>query len=179
MTKNGKTAVYEATVVSTDRQNDLAILKISSLDFKPLENLNYNFKTKIQDVGSSVFSLGYPLTQIMGNEIKFTDGKISSKSGFQGDITTYQISVPIQPGNSGGPLFDEKGNLVGITSSGVNKQLADNANYAIKTSYLKLLIDSTNDRIELPNSLELKNRSLTDQIKTLSEYVVLIKVKAE
>ncbi len=72
----------------------------------------------------------------MGNEIKFTDGKISSKSGFQGDITTYQISVPIQPGNSGGPLFDEKGNLVGITSSGVNKQLADNANYAIKTSYL-------------------------------------------
>ncbi len=66
MTKNGKTAVYEATVVSTDRQNDLAILKISSLDFKPLENLNYNFKTKIQDVGSSVFSLGYPLTQIIG-----------------------------------------------------------------------------------------------------------------
>jgi len=59
----------------------------------------------------------------------------------------------------------------------VNKQLADNANYAIKTSYLKLLIDSTNDRIELPNSSELESKSLTDQIKTLSEYVVMIKVK--
>lgn len=177
ITKNGKTKSYEAKVISTDRQNDLAILKITSSDFKPLENLSYNFNTNTQDVGSSVFALGYPLTQIMGNEIKFTDGKISSKSGFQGDITTYQISVPIQPGNSGGPLFDEKGNLVGITSSGVNKQLANNANYAIKTSYLKLLIDSTNDRIELPNSLELESKSLTNQIKTLSEYVVMIKVK--
>lgn len=177
VTKNGKTTSYEAKVISTDRQNDLAILKITSSDFRPLTNLSYNFNTNTQDVGSSVFALGYPLTQIMGNEVKFTDGKISSKSGFQGDITTYQISVPIQPGNSGGPLFDEKGNLVGITSSGVNKQLADNANYAIKTSYLKLLIDSTNDRIELPNSSELESKSLTDQIKTLSEYVVMIKVK--
>lgn len=177
ITKNRKSTEFKAEIVSVDKQNDLAILKIIGSDFKPLENLHYNFNTQTQDVGSSVFALGYPLTQIMGNEIKFTDGKISSKSGFQGDITTYQISVPIQPGNSGGPLFDEKGNLVGITSSGINKQLADNANYAIKTSYLKLLIDSTNDRIELPNSIELKNRSLTDQIKTLSEYVVLIKVK--
>ena len=177
ITKNGKSKEYKAEIVSVDKQNDLAILKIISSDFKPLEKLSYNFNTKSQDVGSSVFALGYPLTKIMGNEIKFTDGKISSKSGFQGDITTYQISVPIQPGNSGGPLFDEKGNLVGITSSGVNKQLADNANYAIKTSYLKLLIDSTNDRIELPNSMELENKSLTDQIKTLSEFVVLIKVK--
>ena len=177
VTKNGKTTSYEAEVISTDRQNDLAILKITSSNFKPLSKLSYNFNTNIQDVGSSVFALGYPLTQIMGNEIKFTDGKISSKSGFQGDITTYQISVPIQPGNSGGPLFNEKGNLVGITSSGVNKQLADNANYAIKTSYLKLLIDSTNDRIELPNSSELESKKLTDQIKTLSEYVVIIKVK--
>lgn len=177
VTKNGKTTSYEAEVISTDRQNDLAILKITSSNFKPLSKLSYNFNTNILDVGSSVFALGYPLTQIMGNEIKFTDGKISSKSGFQGDITTYQISVPIQPGNSGGPLFDEKGNLVGITSSGVNKQLADNANYAIKTSYLKLLIDSTNDRIELPNSSELESKKLTEQIKTLSEYVVIIKVK--
>ena len=68
----------------------------------------------------------------MGKDIKFTDGKISSKTGFNGDITTYQIQVPIQPGNSGGPLFDFSGNLVGITSSGVNRQLdlTENVNYA-------------------------------------------------
>lgn len=177
ISKKGETNEYNAETVSVDKQNDLAILKIVDTKFSPLISLNYNFNTKTQDVGSSVFALGYPLTQIMGNEIKFTDGKISSKSGFQGDITTYQISVPIQPGNSGGPLFDEKGNLVGVTSSGINKQIADNANYAIKTSYLKLLIDSIDKKIELPNSNNLKDLSLTEQIKVISEYVVLIKVK--
>lgn len=177
VSKNGNTITYNAEILSVDKQNDLAILKIIDINFTPLLSLNYNFDTKSQDVGSSVFALGYPLTQIMGNEIKFTDGKISSKSGFQGDITTYQISVPIQPGNSGGPLFDEKGNLVGITSSGINRQLADNANYAIKTSYLKLLIDSLNEKLELPNSKGMENVSVTEQIKTISEYVVLIRVK--
>ena len=179
VTKNGKTSEYNAEIISVDKQNDLAILKINDSDFLPLSGLNYNFDTKTQDVGSSVFALGYPLTQLMGNEIKFTDGKISSKSGFQGDITTYQISVPIQSGNSGGPLFDEKGNLVGITSSGINKKLdlAENANYAIKTSYLKLLIDSIDEKLELPKSREMESLSVTEQIKSISEYVVLIKVK--
>lgn len=177
VTKNGKTEEYNAEIISVDKQNDLAILKVNDSAFKLISTLNYNFNTQTQDVGSSVFALGYPLTQIMGSEVKFTDGKISSKSGFQGDITTYQISVPIQPGNSGGPLFDEKGNLVGVTSSGVNRQLADNANYAIKTSYLKLLIDSIDEKLELPKSNGMENLSVTEQIKTISEYVVLIKVK--
>lgn len=179
VSKNGETVNYNAEIISVDRQNDLAILKINDVKFLPLSNLNYNFETKIEDVGSSVFALGYPLTQIMGEEIKFTDGKISSKSGYKGDITTYQISVPIQSGNSGGPLFDEKGNLVGITSSGINKKLdlAENANYAIKTSYLKLLIESIDEKLELPNSNIMEKLSVTEQIKTISEYVVLIKVK--
>jgi S1-C subfamily serine protease len=137
----------------------------------------FYFDTKIQDVGSTVYALGYPLTQIMGSEIKFTDGKISSKSGFQGDITNYQISVPIQPGNSGGPLFNESGTLVGITSSGLNRQIADNANFAIKTSYLKLLIESMDDNLELPHSKVIQTLPVTEQIKTLSDYVVFIKVK--
>jgi len=179
VTKKGTTSSYNAEIISVDKQNDLAILKINDPNFVPLTKLNYNFNSRTQDVGSSVFALGYPLTQIMGSEIKFTDGKISSKSGFQGNITTYQISVPIQPGNSGGPLFDKKGNLVGITSSGVNRNLdlTENVNYAIKTSYLSLLIDATNDEIEVPKVNELEQQSLTEQIKILSEYVVHIKVK--
>lgn len=52
--------------------------------------------------------MGYPLTSYMGEEVKITDGIISSKTGYEGDIVTYQISAPIQPGNSGGPLFDKK-----------------------------------------------------------------------
>lgn len=177
VTTNGKTKSLPAKIISVDKQNDLAILKIDSPNFNILSELKYSFNTNTQDVGTSVFALGFPLTQIMGKEIKFTDGKISSKSGYQGDITTYQITVPIQSGNSGGPLFDEKGNLVGITSSGLNKQIADNANYAIKTSYLKLLIDASNDKINLPQDNSISEKSLTEQIKILSDYVVMIKVK--
>lgn len=177
VTKKGKPISYMANIISMDKQNDLAVLKINSSNFKELEHLHYNFDTRIQDSGASVFALGYPLTQIMGEEIKFTDGKISSRTGFQGDITNYQISVPIQPGNSGGPLFDTEGNLVGVTSSGINKQIADNANYAIKTNYLKLLIESINEPIKLPMSNFLIDKDLREQVKVLSEYVVLIKVK--
>lgn len=179
VTKNGKTSEYNAEIVSVDKQNDLAILKINDNSFVPFSSINYNFSTSIKNVGTSVFALGYPLTQLMGSELKMTDGIISSKSGFQGDITNYQVSVPIQSGNSGGPLFDKKGNLVGITSSGINKKLdiAENANYAIKTSYLKLLIDSLDVNIELPN-YETESESSLEQLNNrLNEYVVLIKIK--
>lgn len=168
---------YDVVIVSTDEQNDLAILKIDDDRFKSLRRLRYNFTTKMKDVGTDVFTLGYPLTEIMGSEIKYTDGVISSRSGYQGDITTYQITVPIQPGNSGGPLFSSDGELVGITSSGIDKQLADNANYAIKTMYLKTLIDSTPGKIKTPSYTKIKKSTRTEKIKTLSNYVVLIKIK--
>lgn len=131
-------------------------------------------------MGSNVFALGYPLAlSVMGTEIKFTDGKISSKTGFQGDITSYQISVPIQPGNSGGPLFDFDGNLIGITSSTFNRKLdiTENVNYAIKSSYLKSLVDVLNYNLTLPNDDSISYLTLTEKIKKLSDYVVLIKIK--
>src|SRR5690606_15703896 len=134
---------YKAKVIVTDKQNDLAIIQIQDSKFNRLPSIPYVFNYSIKDVGTEVFALGYPMANIMGSEIKYTDGKISSKTGIQGDITVYQISVPIQPGNKIGPLFDSKGNLVGITSSALNKEYfnTENVNYAIKTSYLKNLID--------------------------------------
>mgnify|MGYP002508301444 CR=1 FL=1 len=73
-----------------------------------------------KDTGSEVFAMGYPMADIMGSEVKFTDGKISSKSGIGGDVRVYQISVPIQPGNSGGPLFDMGGTEVSPFTSGLS-----------------------------------------------------------
>ena len=170
---------YLAKVVITDKQNDLAILKIIDNSFIQLTNLNYNFKSEISDVGTSVFALGFPLTSLLGEDIKYTTGTISSKSGMKGDITNYQISVPIQPGNSGGPLFDNDGNLIGITTSGINRKLdlTENVNYAIKTKYLKLLIDEMEEKIELPNSTLSKSILMTEKIKILEKNVVFIKVK--
>jgi S1-C subfamily serine protease len=112
---------------------------------------------------------------VMGDEVKFTDGKISSKTGFQGDITTYQISVPVQPGNSGGPLFDYDGNIIGIVSAKI--MAADNVSYAIKSSYLRNLLDVLPESINIPNDQALSSITLTEKIKLLSDYVVLIKIK--
>lgn len=178
--RNGVKQTFSAEVIQSDKQNDISIIKIKSNSFQPFSNIPYNFKTQISDVGSNVFALGYPMAlSLMGTEIKFTDGKISSKTGMQGDITTYQISVPIQPGNSGGPLFDYDGNLVGITSSGVNRELdiTENVNYAIKTSYLRNLVDVLPYQLTMPNDKAILSKTLTEKIKVLSDYVVLIKIR--
>ena len=125
-----------------------------------------------------VYAFGYPMAlTVMGKEIKVTDGMISSKSGFDGNITTYQITAPIQGGNSGGSLFDEQANLIGINSSGIRKDIADNVAYSIKTSYVSNLLDVLPKSIELPSSTKLKSLPLTEQIKEISKYVVLVKVK--
>lgn len=174
----GEIKSFKAKLIKSDIVNDLAIIKIDDPNFNNLSNIPYNFKTRSSDVGSSVFALGYPMAlSIMGKEIKFTDGKISSKTGFKGDITTYQTTAPIQPGNSGGPLFDYKGNLIGINSSGLDKSVADNVSYSIKTSYILNLIDVLPESIPLPSSESLATKPLTEQVKILSDYVVLIKVK--
>jgi S1-C subfamily serine protease len=124
---NGQVKSFRAKVIRTDEVNDLAIIKIDDNSFEGLSGIKYNFKTRSSQVGESVFALGYPKAlSSMGKDIKFTDGKISSKTGFQGDVTTYQTTTPIQPGNSGGPLFDYKGNLIGINSSKIVSDDVDN-----------------------------------------------------
>ena len=169
---------FNAEIVQVDKVNDLAIIKISDSNFTGVDDLPYNFKTRSSDVGTKVYAYGYPMAlSIMGKEIKITDGIISSKSGFEGDITSYQITAPIQGGNSGGPLFDDKGNLLGINSSGINKEIADNVGYTIKSSYILNLIDVLPKNIELPTNDKLRYLPLTEQIKEISKYVVLIKIK--
>jgi S1-C subfamily serine protease/antitoxin component YwqK of YwqJK toxin-antitoxin module len=175
--QKGNKSSCQAKVVSTDKENDVAIIKIDDANFKKLPNIPYGINTSTKDVGTEVFALGYPLIDMMGAEIKFTDGKISSKSGFRGDEKMYQISVPIQPGNSGGPLFDTKGNLIGITSSGLNKETTENVNYAIKIQYLKNLMDSLPEKIIMQNSNEISKLTLPEKIKIISDFVPLIKVR--
>ena len=110
----------------------------------------------------------------MGEEVKITDGIINSKTGYDGDIVTYQISAPIQPGSSGGPLFDKAGYLIGITNAGIRE--AQNVGYAIKGSYLCNLIESAPVTINIPENNTIENMELTEQVKQLSKYVVFIKV---
>ena len=177
--ENGEKKVFEAKVIVSDKPNDLAILEIIDEKFKMNNSIPYGLDFTIKDIGSDVFALGYPMADVLGDDIKYTEGTISSKTGIDGDISTYQISVPIQPGNSGGPLFDENGNVVGITSSILNREMFDseNVNYAIKVSYLKNLIDVLPKKIKPNNTENLKSKPKTEKIKVIRSFIPIIRVK--
>ena len=162
---------YTATIVASDKNNDLAILKMNGTNISSA-SIPYAVKTSTSEVGEDVFVLGYPLTSTMGDEIKLTTGVISSKTGFQGDVSLYQISAPIQPGNSGGPLFDGKGNIIGIVSA--KHKGAENVGYAIKASYLNNLIESTVSSNILPQTNKISNLNLSGKVKSVKNYVYYI-----
>lgn len=188
----GKNVTLNAVVLRSDKVNDLAVLKIADYKFKGLENdIPYKIPKEtrtdlgIGEVGSEVFALGYPMAlkvyepekPYMGKDIKFTDGRISSKSGYGGDKRYYQSTTPIQGGNSGGPLFDFDGNLIGINTSGIDYAKVENVAYSIKSSFLSDMIDSLDEKITFTISNNLKNKSIKEQIKILREFVVLVKTK--
>lgn len=165
-------ANYSAEVVATDKVNDIAIIKITDSRFTGFGTIPYAVQNRMADVGEDVFVLGYPMTQALGNEIKLTNGIVSSRTGYQGDISTYQISAPVQPGNSGGPMFDRNGNIIGIVVAGVPG--AENVGYAIKTSYLRLLIESVELNVEFPNNNTISTLSLAEKVKRVKDFVLYI-----
>ena len=163
---------FTASVIATDKVNDLALIQIKDEKFHGFGEIPYCVKISTSDVGENVFVLGYPLITTMGNEIKLTTGIISSKTGFMGDVALYQISAPIQPGNSGGPLFDNNGNIIGIVNA--KHKGAENVGYAIKASYLNNLIESVTNTSTLPNNNIVSTMNLTDKVKILEKYVFMI-----
>jgi len=150
---------YSVSVEQVDTYNDLAILKVNDTQFKQFaNNPPYKIRQSQAEIGENCYVLGYPLISTMGADIKLTNGIVSARTGFQGDVSQYQISAPIQPGNSGGPLFDKNGNIVGIVSA--KHAGAENAGYAIKTSYLQNLIELVEPAISLPQYNALLGKSL-------------------
>ena len=165
---------YNAKLIIEDKNNDLTLIQIDDLSFTSLGIIPYIINNKTSDVGTSIFVLGYPLRASMGDEIKLTNGIISSKSGFQGDVTTYQMSAPVQPGNSGGPMFDEKGNVIGIVNA---KHLgAENASYAIKSIYLLNLIDLITPSPVLQIKSAITEKTLSEQVKIVKKYTYIVEV---
>lgn len=167
--------IYKAKVLVSDKNNDLALIQIDDYGFTSLGTIPYTIKTGLAGVGENIFVLGYPLRATMGDGIKLTNGIVSSRTGFQGDITSYQISAPVQPGNSGGPLFDSQGNLIGIINA---KHVgAENASYAVKTSYLTNLIDLLPSPLKLQTVNSLTGKTLTQQVATVKKIVYIIETE--
>jgi S1-C subfamily serine protease len=152
---------FKAEVVSTSFSTDLALLRI------PYQTKNYlTFANPgSAGIGNKVFTLGYPISDMLGKEVKYTDGSISSLSGLQGDATFFQISVPIQPGNSGGPLVNADGDVVGVVTATAAVEafyasvgvMPQNVNWAVKGAYASLLLPPTMEMNERPKSNPIAN----------------------
>ena len=106
---------YPAEVIAVDRSNDLALLRVQG-KFTALPLVD----SKGVKRGSSVITIGFPHIDIQGFDPKLTDGLISSLSGIAGDPRAFQVTVPVQQGNSGGPLITKEGNVVGVISAKLN-----------------------------------------------------------
>ncbi len=163
---------YKGFVVATNREHDLAIIRIVDKDFQGMEEIPYSVGKTLPDVGDEVFAMGYPMTNTMGKEVKVTNGIISAASGYKGDQSMYQISAAVQPGNSGGPLFDNEGNVIGIICA--KHADAENANYAIKVSYLYGLINSSGIGIKPSDNNKIRAKSLSKKVKQVRDFVYLI-----
>lgn len=176
---DGTSSRYIADVIVMDGANDVAIIKINDKDFTSFNSLPYTIEMRA-NVGAEVFTIGFPLNSVMGANYKVSNGIISSKTGLFDDVREYQITVPIQPGNSGGPLFNRDGNVVGITTSKLNGDAVgtnvENVNYAVKSLYLLNAINSLSGIEDLPEKSSLVGKSMEDQIAVLKNFIVLIKI---
>ena len=169
---------YPATIVAVDESNDIAILKISSSTI-PLPLITSR-KTKI---GNAVYSMGFPNVQLQGLSPKFTSGLISSLTGLRDDPKHFQISVPIQPGNSGGALVDNRGNVIGVVTAKLSQKaainttgtIAENVNYALKSSYVLILLESLpeiSDKLMDENSSEMPSNKIAEKLQNSTYFII-------
>lgn len=140
----------EADLVASDEDKDLALLKVRNGprdDIAPLQ-----LDTSEPSMGDDVFTIGYPMTSILGNQARLTKGLVSAAQGFKGAEEQFQITAAIQPGNSGGPVFDENGYLRGVVTETLNTleilrasggAAPQNVNFALKPTQIeKFLIEN-------------------------------------
>jgi S1-C subfamily serine protease len=136
--------VCPAKVLKQSPNIDIAILKID----KPTPDYLVMDSQPEIGVGDRVFTMGFPVEDLLGQEPKFTDGAISSLSGIKGEATFLQITVPVHPGNSGGPLLSEDGKAVGVIAATIafqpfieaTKAMPQNINYAVSGSFVAPLV---------------------------------------
>lgn len=173
----GENRRVPARMLGSDPDHDLALLGFADEDTR-LEPIPV--QTAPAPTGSEVLTIGYPHIDVMGSAPKVTTGLINATSGVRDDKRLYQISTPIQKGNSGGPLFNKQGQVVGVIVGKLNAaavarasgDLPQNVNYAVKSQFLAPWLDGGN--VALDDGERIDTRKLVEQVR---DSVVMVMVR--
>jgi serine protease Do len=159
-----------AHTIYSDKENDISILKIDST----FKHLPYTISKSETQLAEQVYTLGYPREDVV-----FGEGSVSALSGYLQNPNAYQISIPVNPGNSGGPLLNSKGDLIGIISGIQTETLG--AAFAIKSTVLLSVVqevvkDSIATDVTLPKNNTIKNYPRVQQVQQWKDYVFMVRV---
>ena len=180
--RNLKGETWTARTVAVDRVNDLALLKVDGAKAGSFRPLPVAASGEVRR-GAAIVTMGFPNVRLQGIEPKVTDGIINSFTGANNDPRVFQISSPIQPGNSGGPLVSMEGNVIGVIASkldaaAIARQTGDipqNVNYAIKSQYiLDLLAKSPEVQAAMPPPQHGERPRVVDVVPALEDAIALV-----
>ena len=167
--QNSEFGTLKAEKIYANPDHDLALLKIESDSLKKLGKIPFTFRKTKAEPGELVFSLGYPREDMV-----YGEGSVSSNTGYLGDTLSYQISVPVNPGNSGGPLLDENGNITGIIRG--KNTAEEGTGFAVKTEIINKFLEDSKEKINLPKYTSLNRLKRKDQVKKIKPFVFQVKV---
>ena len=168
----------QATLIAKDENNDLALLKINNLAISRKVNPLPTIDIRKVNVGERVYTVGFPDPIKLGFRPKITDGLINSVAGEQDNPNCFQISTPIQPGNSGSPLINSHGQVVGVVSKRWTNKQYQNVSYAVKSSHLVNLLLSLPEGIIIPEEPVFANSVEGSDIMLLARDAVVTIVRS-
>ena len=161
-----------AIIVTYDPYNDIALLKG---DFRP--SAVFSLSNEEPELLQDIYVAGFPFGKTISSSVKVTKGIISSLSGIGNNYSNIQIDAAIQPGNSGGPIMDERGNVVGVAVAKLDIKnvlkdfgvIPENTNFGIKTNVVKSLLDSNNVNTPVPNKGKISKSKLGKMISSIKK----------